>query len=83
MPERNKTKFKETQTLLINTRKLLQEMEDNSEGEEIRFKKQLLEVEIPKINKQAQILMEQLADECLANTETEIPDAVKKLEEIG
>ena len=53
MPEGNKSKFKETQSLLINTRKKMEEGLENGEVEENKFKKQLIDYEIPKINKQS------------------------------
>ncbi len=56
---------------------------ESGEVEELKFKKQLLEQEIPKLNKQASILMEALADPCFADETTPIADAVKKLENIG
>ena len=58
MPEKNKSKFKETQSLLINTRKKMEEGLEAAEGYEIKFKRELIDVEVPKLNKQAKIIME-------------------------
>lgn len=51
MPDKNKSKFKETQTLLINTRKKMEEGLEAGEVEELKFKKQLIDIEIPRLNR--------------------------------
>jgi len=53
LPDKNKAKFKETQTLLINTRKKMEEGLEAGEVEEQKFKKILIDQEVPKLNKQA------------------------------
>ena len=40
-PEKNKSKYKETSALLINTRKKMEEGIEAGEGQEIKFKKEL------------------------------------------
>ena len=55
-PEKNKNKFKETQQLLMNTRKKMEEGLENGEVEELKFKKELIDVEIPKINNDCKTL---------------------------
>ena len=51
LPDKNKSKFKETQGFLINTRKEMEKGLENGEVEELKFKKQLIDVEIPRMNK--------------------------------
>lgn len=51
LPDKNKAKFKETQALLINTRKKMEEGLEAGEVEELKFKKQLIDVEIPRLNR--------------------------------
>jgi len=50
-PDKNKKKFKDVQAKLSNTRKEMEKGLENGEVEELRFKKDLIETEIPKINK--------------------------------
>lgn len=53
VPDKNKAKFKETQSLLINTRKKMEEGLESGEVEELKFKKLLIDIEIPLLNKQS------------------------------
>lgn len=83
LPDKNKAKFKETFALLTNTRKKMEEGLEAGEVEELKFKKQLIDTEIPKLNKQAKESMELLSDPIFADPKTSIVDAVSKLEELG
>lgn len=83
MPDKNKAKFKETQSLLINTRKKMEEGLEAGEVEELKFKKQLIDIEIPRLNKQSQAIMEELSHAMFSDPKTAIMDAVHKLESIG
>ena len=83
MPEKNKKKFKETQSLLINTRKKMEEGLENGEVEELKFKKELIDIEIPKMNKNSKALQELLENPIYCDTKTPIHDAVHALEEFG
>jgi hypothetical protein len=42
----------------MNTRKLMEAGLENGEVEELKFKKELIDIEIPKINKDCKILSE-------------------------
>jgi hypothetical protein len=50
LPDKNKAKFKETFALLTNTRKKMEEGLESGEVEELKFKKQLIDIEIPRLN---------------------------------
>jgi hypothetical protein len=49
MPERNRMKVRETQTLLIDTKKAMVEAFEGSQSYKMSFKKELIETEIPKL----------------------------------
>lgn len=83
MPEKNKNKYKETQSLIINTRRKMEEGLEAGEVEELRFKKELIDIEIPKLNKLSQAIINQLKDKMFADPETQIMEAVEKLEKVG
>jgi len=53
------------------------------EVEELKFKKQLIDTEIPRMNKQCVEVMELLADPIFSDVKTSYEDAVRKLEVIG
>ena len=61
LPERNKSRFKETQKLIGETRKRMEEGIQANEGNEIRFKRELVQ-EIPKVNAEVTSLQTQLDD---------------------
>jgi hypothetical protein len=51
LPERNRTKLRETQALVIDTKKAMVDAFEGSQGYKLSFKKELVEVEIPKLRK--------------------------------
>lgn len=48
-PERNRTKLKETQALLIDTKRTMIEVFESSQSQKTTFKKELIEMEVPLI----------------------------------
>ena len=83
MPEKNKSKFKETQQLLFNTRKKMEEGLEAGEVEEMKFKRELIDTEIPRLNKQSLVLLESMQNPIFADPNTPIEEAVKVLEELS
>jgi hypothetical protein len=51
VPERNRTKLRETQALVFDTKKAMLEAFEGSYGYKVSFKKELVEIEIPKLKK--------------------------------
>ena len=82
LPERNKSRFKETQKLIIETKKRMEAGIQANEGNEIRFKRELQE-ELPKIDTEVKRLQNQLADPRFAQVDFNIKEACKLLDEIG
>ena len=72
MPEKNKTKFKETQSLLLNTKKKMEEGLENGEVQELKFKKELNDIEIPRMNADCKALCESLDNPSFQNSEANI-----------
>lgn len=83
LPDKNKSKFKETQSLLISTRKKMEEGLESGEVEELKFKKQLIDIEIPKMNKLSKEIIELLSDPVFSDPNTPYDEAVRKLEAVG
>lgn len=52
---------------------------EEGEVEELKFKKELIDVEIPMINKDCKILSEAISNPMFENTETNVEEAVKFL----
>lgn len=48
-PDRNRNKLKETQSLLIDTKKAMVEAFEGSQQYKLKFKKELVDLEIPKV----------------------------------
>ena len=79
MPERNNSRFKETQQYLKVVRAGLEEGLEHGEANEPRYKRDL-ENEIPLVDDEAKLLDEELALEMLKRKETNIEEACKSLE---
>ena len=75
--KKNKLKFKETQTLLISTRKKMEEGLQDGEIREQRFKKELQDTEAPKLKKDADVVIKELENAQFSSTETSISAACK------
>lgn len=84
LPERNRTKLRETQALVIDTKKAMVEAFEGSQGYKLSFKRELVEVEIPKLKRKIDELRVQLQAEGVYESEsTPIEEAVESLEKIG
>lgn len=68
---------------MINTRKKMEEGLENGEVDELKFKKELIDKEIPKMNKNSKELIELLENSIYCDTKTPIDEAVRALEEFG
>lgn len=80
-PERNKSKQKETFNILKNVKIKLVAQQEAGEQNEIRFKKEL-EKMVPKVNKEAIALVEELKNPMLKHKETNIEEAISYLDKI-
>jgi hypothetical protein len=84
MPERNRMKVRETQTLLIDTKKAMVEAFEGSQSYKMSFKKELIETEIPKLQRKIDEMRKQLCQEgVFGSDDTPVEEAVLKLETIG
>jgi hypothetical protein len=85
MPERNRTKLKETQALVIDTKKAMVEAFESSQGYKLSFKKELVEMEIPSLKKKIDEIRLSLGGEqgLFENQETKMEVAIEILEKIG
>ena len=69
--------------LLLSTRKTMEEGLENGEVEELKFKKELIDVELPKINKEAAAVAKQLEDERFSDPKTDMEEAANLLDQLG
>ncbi len=84
LPERNRTKLRETQALVIDTKKAMVDAFEGSQGYKLSFKKELVEVEIPKLKKKIDEMRVQLQAQGLYESkDTPIDEAVGNLLKIG
>lgn len=82
--ERNRTKIRETQTLLLETKKAMVEAFESSQQYKLEFKKELIEGEIPKVKRKIDQLREQLTHEGVFESEdTPVEQATMTLDMIG
>ena len=82
-PERNKAKYKETSLLLINTRKKMEEGLEAGEGYEIKFKKELLEIEIPTLGRECAAMTKTLEEAKFADPNSDVDYTCREIEKIG
>ena len=71
IPEKNRSKFKDTHSALKSVRQKLQEGLESGEANEIRFKKEL-DREVPKLEKRIGVCNEELKEPALYRQETSI-----------
>ena len=84
LPERNRTKLRETQALVIDTKKAMVEAFEGSQGYKLSFKKELVEVEVPKLKKKIDEMRAQLQEQGVFESETTpVIEAIAKLDAIG
>lgn len=81
IPEKNKSKFKDTHNALKSVRQKLQEGLESGEANEIRFKKEL-DKEVPKLEKRIKNCTEDMKNEDLYNTDTTIEEGVELTDEL-
>ncbi len=56
---------------------------ENGEVEELKFKKELIDVELPKIGREAAAVAKQLEDERFADPKTDMEEAATLLDQLG
>ena len=59
----------------MNTRKKMEEGLESGEVDELKFKKELLDVEIPKINKDCDALSKAISEEIFEKVDTNMDEA--------
>ena len=82
IPEKNKSKYKDTHSALKNVRQKLQEGLEAGEANEIRFKK-ALDKEAPKLEKRIDLCNEEFKNEELYDKDTEIEKGIDLVNELG
>ena len=80
LPEKNKSKFKDTHTALKSVRNKLEEGLDAGEANEIRFKKEL-DREIPKLENRIQECQEEINNQKLSDKEAKIEEVITLIDE--
>ena len=80
LPEKNKSKFKDTHTALKSARNKLQEGLDSGEANEIRFKKEL-DREIPKLEKRIENCQEEINNKMLSDKDAKIEEVITLIDE--
>ena len=81
IPEKNKSKFKDTYNALKSVRQKLQEGLESGEANEIRFKKEL-DKEVPKLEKKIEECKDTLTNPILYDKETSIEEGIEIVDDL-